>query len=261
MKRILVAEDERAIREGLVDLLEAEGYAVTATVDGAAAIAAWKQGGIDLALLDIMMPKASGYDVCREIRQADERVPVVFLSAREEEIDKVLGLELGADDYVVKPFGVRELVARVKAALRRADANAAIMQSGGANGHGTNDYGARARAANATSDREAGPSEPFTFGDCAVDPRTFSLERAYGGATERIELSSREVDLLRFFFANQETVHSRDELLARFWGVSYGGTTRTLDQHIAKLRQKIERDCANPRHILTVHGTGYRFRA
>lgn len=236
MKRILVAEDERAIREGLADLLESEGYAVTATADGDAAIAAWKRGGIDLALLDIMMPKTSGYDVCREIRKTDELVPVVFLSAREEEIDKVLGLELGADDYVVKPFGVRELVARIKANLRRADAPRADAATG------------------------VGPTRVFSFGDCTVDPGSFVLERARGGKTERLELSSREVDLLAFFCANPETVHSRDALLERFWGVSYGGTTRTLDQHIAKLRQKVERDCANPRHILTVHGTGYRFR-
>lgn len=236
MKRILVAEDEIAIREGLVDLLESEGYAVTAACDGDAAIAAWRSGGIDLALLDIMMPKLSGYDVCREIRKMDSVVPVVFLSAREEEIDKVLGLELGADDYIVKPFGVRELVARVKAALRRSG-NDVSLRSG------------------------IGPAEPFSFGDCAVDPLRFFVDLSRDGKVERHELSSREVDLLRFFYANPETVHTRDALLERFWGVAYGGTTRTLDQHIAKLRQKIERDPANPRHILTVHGAGYRFRA
>lgn len=235
MKRILVAEDERAIREGLVDLLESEGYAVTAVADGEAAVSAWRAGGIDLALLDIMMPRMSGYDVCREIRKADESLPVVFLSAREEEIDKVLGLELGADDYVVKPFGVRELAARVKAALRRADRD------------GTPRAG-------------AGSTQPFSFGDCVVDPLRFCVEVSRGGSVERRELSAREVDLLRWFYSNPETVHSRDALLERFWGVSYGGTTRTLDQHIAKLRQKIEADSANPRHILTVHGTGYRFR-
>ncbi len=247
MKRILVAEDEAAIREGLADLLESEGFAVTAVSDGEAAIGAWRAGGIDLALLDIMMPKASGYDVCRAVRMTDSRLPVVFLSAREEEIDKVLGLELGADDYIVKPFGVRELVARVKAALRRSEPDTASRAG-------------------------IGPTQPFTFGDCTVDPRSFTVEfrrRDEGDAgdkasseatTERQELSSREVDLLRFFYANPETVHSRDDLLERFWGVSYGGTTRTLDQHIAKLRQKVERDPANPRHILTVHGTGYRFR-
>lgn len=240
MKRILVAEDEGAIREGLADLLESEGFAVTAVSDGEAAINAWRAGGIDLALLDIMMPKASGYDVCRAVRKSDARLPVVFLSAREEEIDKVLGLELGADDYIVKPFGVRELVARVKAALRRSEADAASRAG-------------------------IGPARPFTFGDCTVDPRSFTAEirrrDEVDAKTERQDLSAREVDLLRFFYANPETVHSRDDLLERFWGVSYGGTTRTLDQHIAKLRQKVERDPANPRHILTVHGTGYRFRA
>lgn len=235
MKRILVAEDEAAIREGLADLLEGEGYAVTAAGDGEAALRAWREGGIDLALLDIMMPRLSGYDVCREIRKVDSLLPVVFLSARDEEIDKVLGLELGADDYVVKPFGVRELAARVKAALRRGGREVSPLSG-------------------------EGPTEPFAFGECTVDPKSFTVEVLRGKTAERRELTSREVDLLRFFWANAETVHSRDSLLERFWGVSYGGTTRTLDQHIAKLRQKIEADPANPRHILTVHGTGYRFR-
>lgn len=234
MKTILVAEDEIAIREGLVDLLEAEGYAVLAAADGEAALSIWREGRADLALLDIMMPKLSGYDVCKEIRKKDERIPVVFLSARDEEIDKVLGLELGADDYIVKPFGVRELAARVKSALRR-------------------------------SEREtASPAAPdtamFSFGDCTVDPLRFTLEARNGDTTVSCELTAREVDLLRWFFANPETVHTRDSLLERFWGVSYEGTTRTLDQHIAKLRHKVERDSANPRHILTVHGAGYRFR-
>jgi len=236
MKRILIAEDEIAIREGLIDLFESEGYAVTAVADGDAAVTAWKAGSIDLALLDIMMPKMSGYDVCREIRKTDNRIPVVFLSAREEEIDKVLGLELGADDYVVKPFGVHELVARIKAALRRAEHDSAPRAG-------------------------VGPTKPFSFGDCTVDPIRFVLELIRDGTIEKHELSSREVDLLRWFYANPETVHLRDALLERFWGMAYGGTTRTLDQHIAKLRQKIERDPANPLHILTVHGTGYRFRA
>lgn len=236
-KRVLIAEDEIAIREGLVDLLESEGFAVTAVADGESAVEAWKAGGIDLALLDIMMPRLSGYDVCREIRRRDSCVPVIFLSAREEEIDKVLGLELGADDYVVKPFGVRELVARVKAALRRADAL-------GARGNGN---------------AEGGAGTPFSFGDCTVDPARFTVEVTRDGRVERQDLTAREVDLLRWFHSSPDAVHSRESLLERFWGVSYGGTTRTLDQHIAKLRQKIEADTANPRHILTVHGVGYRF--
>ena len=235
MKRILVAEDERPIREGLVDLLESEGYAVTAVADGDAAVAALKDGGIHLALLDIMMPRKSGYDVCREVRAFDPHLPVVFLSAREEEIDKVLGLELGADDYVVKPFGVRELVARIKAALRRAGDDSLDKHSPLVN-------------------------TPFTFGNCTVDPRSFTVTVSRGGAVVSSELSSREVDLLCWFFTNPDAVHSRESLLERFWGMSYTGTTRTLDQHIAKLRQKIEDDAAIPRHILTVHGTGYRFR-
>lgn len=236
MKRILVAEDEVAIREGLFDLLETEGYAVTVVADGEAALQAWKAGGIDLALLDIMMPKLSGYDVCKEIRKTDSGIPVVFLSAREEEIDKVLGLELGADDYIVKPFGVRELAARIKAALRRGERETKSSQGNQA-------------------------PDSFSFGDCTVDPKRFCVDITRGSSTEHFELTSREAELLCWFYANTETVHTRDALLERFWGVSYGGTTRTLDQHIAKLRQKIEKDPANPHHILTVHGAGYRFRA
>jgi DNA-binding response OmpR family regulator len=234
MKRILIAEDETAIREGLSDLLETEGYGVTAVGDGGAALDAWRKGGVDLVLLDIMMPILSGYDVCREIRKTDGGIPVVFLSAREEEIDKVLGLELGADDYIVKPFGVRELAARIKAALRR--------------GEGTH-----------AQDKTGTPAS-FSFGECVIDPVRFCADVNRGGKPVSFDLSSREVDLLRHFHAHPEAVHTREDLLERFWGMSYGGTTRTLDQHIAKLRQKIEEDPANPRHILTVHGAGYRFR-
>ncbi len=234
MKTILLAEDEWAIREGLIDLLESEGYAVLAAADGEAALSFWKERKPDLALLDIMMPKLSGYDVCRDIRKTDERIPVIFLSARDEEIDKVLGLELGADDYIVKPFGVRELAARVRAALRRSE-----------------------REGMYPADSE---SAPFTFGDCTVDPLRFTLEVRRNNEARTFSLTVREVDLLRWFFTHPETVHTRENLLERFWGVRYEGTTRTLDQHIAKIRQKIEIDCASPRHILTVHGAGYRFR-
>lgn len=234
MKTILVAEDEGAIREGLTDLLESEGYAVIPAADGEAALSVWKEGRVDLALLDIMMPKLSGYDVCREIRKTNEGIPVIFLSARDEEIDKVLGLELGADDYIVKPFGVRELAARVKAALRRSD-KAGIHPRG--------------------SDTAS-----FTFGDCTVDPLRLTLHVIRKNDERSFDVTVREVDLLRWFFSHPDMVHTRESLLERFWGVRYEGTTRTLDQHIAKLRQKIEQNCAKPRHILTVHGAGYRFR-
>lgn len=233
MIRILIAEDETPIREGLADIFEAEGFSVLVAADGNEAVRLFREKGCDCALLDIMMPGLSGYDVCREIRTRDLNVPVLFLSAREEEIDKVLGLELGADDYIVKPFGVRELVARVRAVLRRSG-----------------------RASSGSSGLAAGNTTgPFNFGSCSIDPDRFLLKKDGG----QVHLSAREVELLCWFYANPGIVHSRDALLSRFWGMNYGGTTRTLDQHIAKLRQKIEADPAHPVHILTVHGAGYRF--
>lgn len=228
MKRILIAEDEQPIREGLADLLESEGYAVDSAKTGTEAVSLFASANPDLVLLDIMMPGMNGYDVCKYIRSRDNAVPVLFLSAKEEEIDKVLGLELGADDYIVKPFGVRELLARIKAALRRGESPKGRVT----------------------------PAQPFSFGGMTVDPGRFILVRNNTEAA----LTEREVSLLEFFFSHPETVHHRNDLLERFWGSGYAGTTRTLDQHIAKLRQKIEEDPAKPRHILTVHGTGYRFR-
>ena len=231
MIRILIAEDERPIREGLSDLLSAEGYAVLTAENGEAAAAVYRTREIDLAILDIMMPKMSGYDVCREIRKKDEHLPIIFLSAKEEEIDKVVGLELGADDYIVKPFGVKELLARIRTVLRRAERTAG------------------------SGNPEAKAAAPFSFGRCSVDPARFTVTR--NGMT--VPISGREVKLLTYFFSRAGEVLSRDHLLDKFWGIEYGGTTRTLDQHIAKLRQKVEEDPALPRHIITVHGTGYRF--
>jgi two-component system, OmpR family, alkaline phosphatase synthesis response regulator PhoP len=229
MIHILIAEDEQPIREGLEDLLQAEGYSTASACDGKAALKAYSEHRFDLLLLDIMMPVLSGYEVCREIRKKDERVPVIFLSAREEEIDKVIGLELGADDYIVKPFGVRELTARIRSVLRRAE-----------------------RPANSGSFA----TEPFFFGVCSVDPATQTIERD----GKQQPLSLRELELLSYFHQHAGTVLSRDHLLSTFWGIEYSGTTRTLDQHIAKLRQKVEKYPSRPRHILTVHGTGYRYQ-
>ncbi|MBN2050390.1 MAG: response regulator transcription factor [Spirochaetales bacterium] len=236
MVTILVAEDEKPIREGLKDLLEAEGYTVLAAPDGEAAVDLFMKAAPDLALLDIMMPKLSGYDVCREIRKRNERLPIIFLTAKEEEIDKVVGLELGADDYIVKPFGVRELLARIRTILRRAE-------KFGAAGTGKD------------LDPSGSSQKPYSFGKCRVDPVRFTLLR--NGQT--YTLGARENALLSFFFTHPEEILSRDFLLDRFWGLHYGGTTRTLDQHIAKLRRKVEENPARPVHILTVHGTGYRF--
>jgi DNA-binding response OmpR family regulator len=225
-QRILVVEDDRSILTGLVDLLEGEGYAVTQAVDGNTALKRHGEGAPDLILLDVMIPGMSGYDVCREIRRTDPVTPVIMLTAKGEEVDRVVGLELGADDYVVKPFGASELLARIRAVLRR----------------GRPRKSPRAEA-------------PLTFGAVAVDPRTMKGSKA--GAP--FPVSRRELALLQIFVSREGEALDRFTLMDEVWGVRYEGTTRTLDQHIAGLRKKIEDDPANPRHITTVHGTGYRF--
>jgi DNA-binding response OmpR family regulator len=227
--RILVVEDDPAILTGLVDLLEGEGYDVHSARDGAAALRAYHAERPALVLLDIMIPEKSGLDVCREIRRGDALTPILMLTAKGQEVDKVVGLEMGADDYIVKPFGVGELLARVRAALRRA-------------------------AARETNARDVRPIE---FGDVRIDPKAFTGTK--GGRA--FEVTAREIELLRYFQARDGEVVERFTLLDEIWGVRYEGTTRTLDQHIAKLRQKIEDDPGEPRYIQTVYGVGYRFRA
>ncbi len=226
--KILVVEDDRPILTGLLDLLRGEGYEVVAAEDGKQALRAYEQEKPSLILLDIMIPEKSGYDVCREIRAKDPRTPILMLTAKGQEVDKVVGLELGADDYVVKPFGVKELLARVRALLRR--------------------------------NRRETPAKdlsPIVFGRVRVNPRSYEGLR---GKTA-FSLSARELQLLRFLWDHDGEVVSRFDLLDAVWGIKYEGTTRTLDQHIARLRQKVEDDPADPRHILTVHGVGYRFRS
>jgi DNA-binding response OmpR family regulator len=178
-------------------------------------------------LLDVMMPQKSGYEICREIRKQDQRTPIILLTAKGEEIDKVVGLELGADDYVTKPFGLHELRARIAAVLRRA--------------------AGPAKAAGANPDR-------FILGSATIDRKAYRLER--DGAS--FDLTPRELKLLETFAARPGEVLSRNNLLNAAWGVDYFGTTRTLDQHIAQLRKKLEADPSAPRIILTVHGVGYK---
>jgi DNA-binding response OmpR family regulator len=227
-KRILVVEDDPAILTGLVDLLEGEGFVVEQATDGAAALARHAEARPDLVLLDVMIPEKSGYEVCREMRRTDPGTPVIMLTAKGEEVDKVVGLELGADDYVVKPFGVKELMARIRAVLRRG----------------------RPRQDN-RDDRT------IQFGDVAIDPRT--MRGTKGGRA--FEISRRELALLRLFTSREGEALDRITLMDEVWGVRYEGTTRTLDQHVAGLRKKIENDPAHPRYLTTVHGTGYRFTA
>ncbi len=228
--RILIAEDDKHIRNGLIDTLESEGYRAVPAKNGKEALTLFGSSHFDLVLLDIMMPAMSGYDVCRAIRKIDEQVPVIMLTAKSEEIDKVLGLELGADDYITKPFGVRELLARIGAVLRRSR-------------RGSSPPGEAA--------------DRFQFGPAEIDNRQY---RARLG-DQSFDLSERELKLLNYFRVNPDAVLSRDELLNAVWGIEYYGTTRTLDQHIARLRKKIEKNPAAPRVITTAHGVGYRYNS
>jgi len=225
--KILVAEDDANIRMGLVDTLESENYQVIEARDGKEALQAFKKDSFNLILLDVMMPGKSGFDVCSEIRVSDPDIPIIMLTAKGEEIDKVVGLKLGADDYVTKPFSVHELLARIAAVLRRS---------------------------NRTGIKEP-VLENFSFAGFDVNPKTFKIIRD----DQSINLSERELKLIQHFHASPGEVLSRDNILNAIWGINYLGTTRTLDQHIAQLRKKIEKDTANPCYIKTVHGIGYRY--
>lgn len=226
MTTILVAEDDPNIRMGLEDTLESENYEVVSASTGIQALERFENSPIDLVLLDIMMPGKSGYDVCREIRAKDPGTPIIMLTAKAEEIDKVVGLELGADDYITKPFGVHELLARISAVLRRCRPK-----------------------------QKTKAKPPFSFGCFQVNPQTYKLT----GQGRDQDLSEREVRLLCYFHDHSGEVLSRDDILNAIWGIDYLGTTRTLDQHIAKLRKKIEENPAHPVTITTVHGVGYRY--
>jgi DNA-binding response OmpR family regulator len=230
--KILIAEDDANIRLGLIATLESEGYAVVAAADGEQALRLHAQEKFELVILDVMMPKLSGYDVCRELRAGGARASVLFLTAKGEEVDKVVGLKLGADDYVTKPFGVRELLARVEALLRRS------------------------RAQTAPDDAEQLPAV-FRFGDAKVDRRRFTV--CVGGSA--IPLTARELRLAEVLAAHSGEVLTRDALLNAVWGVGYFGTTRTLDQHVAQLRKKLEQPGGGKSPIRTVHGVGYRYEA
>lgn len=224
MKRILVIEDEPQMRLGLRDNLELEGYEVETAADGEEGLAKAASFSPDLVILDVMLPKRNGFDVCRELRARSGGIPIVMLTARSAETDKVLGLELGADDYVTKPFSITELLARVRAVLRRAG------------GH-------------------KGASELVRIGDLEVD---FKLHQAHRGKN-RVEFTAREFDLLRYFVQHTGEVVTREQILNEVWGYEEFPTTRTIDNFVAKLRQKIERAPHAPEHILTIHGSGYKF--
>jgi len=234
--KALVAEDDLYTRQALLAILEDDGWTVTGAADGTQAVAAFAADAFDLVCLDVMMPGKSGYDVCRAIRKTDQRVPVLFISAKSEEIDKVLGLELGADDFVVKPFGVREVLARVHALVRRS------------------------ALAEPSPGERPGVSPPdksgeFTFGPWRILPAEL---RAWNG-TVHVDLVPRELAMLALLASKKGKVVNRVQFFRECWELDQPPLSRTLDQHIAGLRKKIESDPASPRLIRTVQGVGYRY--
>ncbi len=224
MSRILIIEDEPAMQLGLRDNLELESYLVDVAGDGEAGLAKLKSGSYDLVLLDVMLPKLSGFDVCKLARNAGIQIPIILLTAKGEEIDKVIGLELGADDYLTKPFSVRELLARVKAHLRR--------------------------SISTTSKAE----QKIRIGRLHVDFASLVAEEN----ENPIKLSHKEFQILSYLFENRNQVVSRYRLLENVWGYEEQITTRTVDNFIARLRQKIETYPDQPKVILTAHGSGYK---
>jgi two-component system, OmpR family, response regulator RegX3 len=224
-RTILLVEDEAAIAEPLAESLGREGFDVDVTQSVAGALEAIAAHRPDLILLDLMLPDGSGYDVCREVRR-DSNVPIIMLTARGEEADRVIGLEIGADDYVVKPFSAREVVARVRAVLRRA---LAPMANDGAG--------------------------PLEVGDVRLDPAT----REVGLAGDPVDLTRKEFDLLHLLMRNAGTVVTREQLIDEVWDVNWFGSTKTLDVHVSGLRKKLGEDSSAPRYLHTVRGVGFRF--
>ncbi len=238
-KKILVVEDELTLRETIDYNLARQGYKVCVAADGMEALEVARREQPDMILLDIMLPKLDGFEVCR-ILQQEMTVPILFLTARDEEIDKIVGLELGADDYMTKPFSMRELMARVKALLRRVSRIRKDMEK-------------QDKAAIALEEKET--KKKLAFGNLAID-----LNRREVLKDEKVlHLKPKEYELLVFLARNRGRVLSRDLILERVWGWDFDGGTRTVDVHVRWLREKIEPDPANPIHIVTVRGVGYRF--
>jgi DNA-binding response OmpR family regulator len=224
MTRILVVEDDPAILRGLADNLEFESYEVLTAGDGQTGYSLIRSQRPDLIILDLMLPKLSGYELCRKVRGEGDTTPILMLTARSEEADRVLGLDLGADDYVTKPFSIRELLARIRAIMRRAQPPRSL------------------------------PDE-LRFDDVIADFRSYEASKA----GKPVEMARKEFHVLRLLAAHAGEVISRTELLDEVWGLNNYPNTRTVDNHIASLRAKLEHDPSDPRHIRTVHGVGYKF--
>ena len=224
MAKVLIVEDDDAMAHALTDGFRFEGYEVVAARDGESGLAAARSAAPDLMVLDVMLPKLSGLDVCKQLRAEGSTIPIIMLTARGQEIDKVLGLKLGADDYVTKPFGFMELVARAEAVLRR-------------------------------SGNAGRPLSSYRFGDVIVDFKKGELRRK----NVLLEVTARELRLLEFFIAHRGEVVARERLLDQVWDYDATPLTRTVDMHVAKLRKKIEEDPSDPKFLVTVHRMGYKF--
>ncbi len=224
MEKILVIEDDRATRKALQQLFETEGFAVEAAQNGAEGLAVFRSARPSFVVLDLQMPHVGGRDVCREIRKQSEDVPIIILTGSVDEVNRVLLLELGADDYVTKPFSPKELVARVRAVLRRSRRNNPTV-------------------------------EQLYFGDVSVDFGRMEVTRS----ERSVALTPQEFKLLKYFAQNPQRVISRDQLLSDVWGYDFYPSTRTVDSHILTLRQKLEREPKSPAHFITVHNAGYKF--
>ena len=224
MTKVLIIEDEPNMIVGLRDSCEYEGYEVSVARNGKEGLEKASNEKVDIILLDVMLPLMSGIDVCRTLRTRGIETPIVMLTARGQEMDKVVGLEVGADDYVTKPFSIKELLARIRAHLRRAA-------------------------------KEVVRLEGFTFGDVELNFKKYSARKS----GQALDLSAREFEILHYLIRHRGEIVTRDQLLDEVWGYDSSPITRTIDNHIARLRQKIERDPSKPQHIITVHRLGYRF--
>lgn len=226
-KLILIVEDEKTIVDILKFNLQREGYKTLEAYDGETGLHIAQTSSPDLILLDVMLPKLDGFEICRRLRNAGNSVPIIILTAREEERDKVFGLDIGADDYITKPFSMRELQARVKANIRRKSIYA-----------------------------ERNDGELMVFGELSINPRNYEVLRS----GHSVDLTTREFELLRFLASEPDTVFSRDELMEKVWNYGYVGDVRTVDVAVRRLREKLEKDPAEPEYIMTKRGVGYYFR-
>ncbi|MBO4725888.1 MAG: response regulator transcription factor [Firmicutes bacterium] len=227
-KKILIIEDEQSISDIIKFNLEKEGYITLTAYDGQAGLEKALSENPDLILLDVMLPLMDGFQVCKKVRE-ESLVPILMLTAKEEEIDKVLGLELGADDYITKPFSMRELIARIKANIRRTDFADVVKDA---------------------------PADVQTFGNLEIDMNRFEVRKS----GETLELTQREFELLKYLAAAEGRVFSREQLLEEVWGYEYYGDIRTVDVTVRRLREKLEDDSSDPKYIMTKRGIGYYFR-